>query len=227
MVVGVSLGLRVSATTRQGINFAVSRHSIPLSVKALDFLHRDAHYRLLARQITEGLTSDEERVLAVFDWTRRTIQPTPEGWPVVDDHILNIIIRGHGLGDQMTDVFCTLSTYAGVPAFWRSIRDVPNGSSNLLSFAKVEGTWRVFDVVEGAVFRDASGQLVPVEALVAAPALADRFHEVPVEFSYAAYFERLHPFTIPEPLRAEQQMLGPRLLFETRKALHLIKTEGR
>ena len=59
------------------------------------------------------------RVLAVFDWTARRIQPTPEGWPVVDDHILNIIIRGYGMTDQRADVFATLTTYAGVPAFWQ------------------------------------------------------------------------------------------------------------
>ncbi len=218
-------GLRTTATTRQGVNYAVSPHPIPLYVKILDFIHRDAHYRLLAREMTTGCRTNQERVLAVFDWTRRTIRPTPRGWPIVDDHILDIIIRGHGTGDQMADVFCTLATYAGVPAFWRVIPDVPERPGLIFSFAKVRGRWRVFDVAQGVVFKDPDGELVAVDTLLAAPFLADLAHDVPIEISYAGYFERLSPFEVPEMLRAEQQMPGPRLWFEIRRALRLKRTE--
>jgi len=224
-------GLNTTVSTRQGVNFAVSRHSVPLYVKVLDFLHRDAHYRLLARQITAGVSSDQARVLAVFDWTRRHIRPTPKGWPIVDDHILDIIIRGHGVEDQMADVFCTLTTYAGAPAFWKPLRDAPEGAGLVLSFAKTEGAWRVFDVAHGVAFRDPDGQLVAVETLLATPLLSDAAADpVPADLSYAAYFERLQPFTVPDPLRAEQQMPWPRLAFELRRILRLasdVEGEGR
>jgi len=221
-------GLQTAAITRQGVNFTVSNHSIPLYVKVLDFLHRDAHYRLLARQITEGLTSDQERILAVFDWTRRHIRTTPQGWPIVDDHILDIIIRGHGLDDQMADVLCTLATYAGVPAFWEYVRDVPGGPVLVLSFAKTEGAWRVFDVAHGVVFADAHGRLLDLDALLADPTLVTSVaNPTAQQIPYAAYLERLRPVTVPETLRAEQQMPWPRLGFEVRRALRLVPTEER
>jgi len=110
--VGISTS---TVTTRQGKDFQVSTREIPVYVKVLDFLHRHYKYEALAKQITRGLSTDQERVLTAFDWTSRNIRQTPEGWPVVDDHILNIIILGQGLDDQMADVFTTLSTYAGVP----------------------------------------------------------------------------------------------------------------
>ena len=119
----------------------------------------------------------------------------------------------------MADVFCTLVTYAGVPAFWVFVRDAPERPVLALSFAKVDGAWRVFDVAQGVVFRDARGRLLDVETLLATPTLL----EGPLGVSYAAYLERLRPFMVPDPLRAEQQMVWPRLLFEIRKALHLTK----
>src|SRR3990167_9508724 len=211
-------GLRTPATPRQGVNYAVTAHPIPLYVKILDFLHRDAHYRLLAREMTTDCRTDQARVLAVFDWTRRHIRPTPQDWPIMDDHILDIIIRGHGLSDQMADVFCTLATYAGVRAFWTLIRDVPESPGIVLSFANVNGRWRVFDVARGVVFIDPQGRLVAVETFLATPMLADVAHQVPVDISYTGYFERLQPLRVPKILRAEQQMPWPRLCVEMRRA---------
>ena len=118
IIVVAGLGFAaLPATTRQGLNFEVSARRTPLYIKAMEFLVRDHEYRRLADEITAGATTDEQRALALFGWTRTHIRPRPGGWPVVDDHILNIIIRGYGEDDQMADVFTTLTTYAGVPAF--------------------------------------------------------------------------------------------------------------
>ena len=212
-------GLQATVTTRQGVNYTVSSHAIPLSVKVLDFLQRDAHYHLLAQRITAGVRSDEQRALAVFAWTREHLRRTPAGWPIVDDHVWHIIIRGYGLEDQMADVFCTLATYAGVSAFWVFVRDVADRPGLVLSFAEIDGAWRVFDVAQGVVFKDARGRLVDVETLLATPTVL----QDPVGASYTAYFERLRPFTVQDPLRAEQQMAWPRLVFELRRAFHLTK----
>lgn len=202
------------ATTRQGVDFQVSAKPIPLYVKAVDFLHRHSHYRLLAEEITGGLPSDRERVLAVFEWTRQHIRDTPKGWPVVDDHVLDIIIRGHGLDDQMADVFTTLATYAGVPAFWWP-------GSVVLSFARVDGRWRMFDVANGVVFTDAQGRLADVHELLAQPSLIDAAAGGLTAGGqlYAEYArKRLGSFEVPAVLRAEQQMPLPRLACEIRGA---------
>lgn len=216
--VGISTS---TVTTRQGLNFQVTTLEIPLYAKVLDFFHRHYQYEALAKQITGGLGSDQERALAIFDWTRRNIRRTPEGWTVVDDHVLNIIIRGHGVGDQMADVFTTLSTYAGVPAFWRILTAPGSGKKLALSFARVEGKWVVFDVKNGLTFRNEQGALASVEEIAADPRLVERtagtlrYHGIP----YRRYFEGFMPPRVPGVLRAEMQMPWPRLIFQSRRLL--------
>lgn len=227
-VVGASLlwGLTTAkATTRQGVNFEVSTLEIPLTLKAMDFLNRHAHYRRLAREITRGRHSDQERVLAVFQWTRQHIPPTPKELPVIDDHVWHIIIRGHGLSDQMADVFTTLSTYAGVPAFWKFVKVAPGGSIVTMSFAKVDDRWVAFDIAEGLVFADAQGRLIAIETLAADPALVKTVtgDRAPGGVPYGDYVKSLRPFTPPDVLRAEQQMPWPRAAFELRRLLRTSK----
>ncbi len=209
------------ATTRQGVNFQVSTRHLPLAVKAIDFLHRHSHYRLLANEITHGLRSDRERVLAVFEWTRQQVRPTPSGWPIIDDHVLNIIIRGHGLDDQMADVFTTLATYAGMPGFWRP-------GSVVFSFVRVEGRWAVFDVANGLVFADDAGAFIDAEDLLRHPELAQAIAGSlnPGGLPYRRYVEQLGSFRVPEVLRARQQMPWPRLRHEVRRRLGLERLHG-
>ena len=213
------------ATTRQGVSFQVSTLEIPLAIKVMDFLDRDAHYQLLAHQITQGLRLDQDRAMAVFHWTRRQIRPTPKEWPIIDDHIWHIIIRGHGLSDQMADVFTTLSTYAGVPAFWKFLRVTPGGTIITLSFAKVDGRWTAFDVSQGFVFADARGRLIDVETLAADPALVKAVvgEAAPGGVPYWEYVKPLRPFVPPAILRAEQQMPWPRFTFELRRLMGLAR----
>lgn len=215
--------LSMQVPTRQGVNFQVATKHIPLYAKALDFVHRHLRYGQLAEEITQGVTSDRERVLAVFQWTRRNIRPTPPEWSVVDDHILNIIIRGHGLSDQMADVFTTLTTYAGIPAFWEKVSP-PKFRENLhLSFARVDGKWVVFDVANGFVFKNAHGGLASVDELRTNLSLVDltagdfRYRGL----SYRSYFQGLGPLTPPKVLRAEKQMPWPRLIVELRRLIWL------
>ncbi|MBI3321166.1 MAG: transglutaminase domain-containing protein [Candidatus Omnitrophica bacterium] len=215
-----AMGLVTSTTTtKQGVNYLVSSRPLPLYVKALDFLHRHSQYRLLANEITQGLATDRERALAVFEWTRRHIRPTPPDWVVVDDHVLHIIIRGHGLDDQMADVFTTLSTYAGVPAFWRFVKEPASRVELVLSFAKMDGRWAVFDVWRGLIFRNSQGEFCTPEELAADPALVSQTVGSlnPGSASYVTYVSSLAPFTAPEPLRAELQMPWPRLVYAVRE----------
>ena len=220
---GVVYGLNAPMTTRQGVNFKVSTQAVPLYVKTLDFLHRHAHYQLLAKEITQDLHSDRERVVAVFVWTRQHIRPTPKGWPVVDDHILNIIIRGHGIDDQRADVFTTLSTYAGVPAFWRTQKVSDSRYRLVLSFARVGGRWVVFDVANGFMFTNGSGDLASAEELGAAPQLV-RLTVGDFQYGdgpYERYFASLSSLKVPWTLRAQLQMPWPRVWSEVRRMVGL------
>ena len=186
LVAGLAL---FPARTREGLNFQVRERQIPLVVKGAEFLLRDLSYRRLATDVTSGLPRPGDRARRLFAWTRENIRPTPEGWPIRDDHIANIVIRGYGEEDQRADVFTTLATYAGLPAFWGTFRTSPDERGRLLSFVKLEGRWTVWDVAAGT----------GPEELSSDPAV-------------------LRSFAPPEVLRAEKQMPGPRLVFETRRA---------
>lgn len=215
--------LTAPATTRQGVNFQVSVRSVPVYVKGIDFLHRHYQHRLLAEEIVRGRASDTDLVLAVFDWTRRNIRRTPEGWPVVDDHVLNIITRGHGVTDQQADVFATIATYAGVPAFWAKVRPDAARPGVILSFARVDGRWRVFDVFNGMVFRTAVGELATLEDLRGrrdlVPAAARSLDIDGVPYPEIVTSVSMPP--VPDPLRAELQMPSARAWYELRRALRL------
>ncbi len=212
------------AITRQGVNFRVTEHAVPQYAKAVDFLRRDGEYRALAAQIVQGLHTDRERALAVFEWTRGHIRPIPQGWPVVDDHVWHIIIRGYGTDDQMADVFTTLCAYAGVPSYWRFLRHPETGAVLTVSLARLNGRWAVFDVQHDAMFQDAQGGWLTPQELAADPALshvADRAR-VLAQAPYPAYFADPAFLALPpSPLRPELQMPGPRLAYEARRALHL------
>lgn len=209
------------ATTRQGVNFQVTAYREPLYVKAIDFLHRHERYRAIAQAITRGRASERDRMLAVFDWTHAHIRPAPKDWPVVDDHILDIIIRGYGLGDQMADVFTTLSTYAGVPAFWRPLHFEETGEWLIFSFARVDGRWIVCDVANHLIFTDASGRWADVQTLLDHPELAAGLVSAD-GVPYAPHVAQLRPFSVPQPMRAQIQMPWPRLLFEARRMTGLV-----
>ena len=221
--------LILPAKTRQGIDFQVTEYRIPLYVKAIDFLQRHYQYELLASRICAGKTEDADCVAAIFDWTQESIPPTPPGWRVVDDHVLNIIIRGHGKSDQMADVFTTLSTYAGMPAFFKRIKAYGRGDEIVLSFARVGGTWTAFDVERHVAFKDRTGKFAGVDALIADPALVDAQTEttLPQGAPYSAFVSKatLLPFAPPTASHADLQQPWPRIRYEVRKLMGLAGTQ--
>lgn len=208
--------LMLPTTTRQGVNYRVTAHRIPAYVKTLDFLQRHYQYELLVSRICSATRSDQQCLLTIFDWTHENIRPTPSGWPIIDDHPLHIVIRGHGTGDQMADVFTTLATYAGVPAFMRLM--TPAGGRALwLAFAELGGRWIPFDVENHVVWRNARGELASVDDLVGDRAAVDAVgHSTPGGIPYSTFINRdmLMPFDVPDPPRAYLQQPWPRIRYE-------------
>jgi transglutaminase superfamily protein len=212
VLVGVA---NVPTTTRQGVNYVVTTRTLPAYVKALDFAERSVNYGQLARQITSGAASEEARMRAAFDWTRANIRDTPPGFPVIDDHVWNIVIRGYGQDDQKADVFTTLLSYAGVRAYWIFIGPPPE---LVLSLVEVDRRWRPIDVANGLIFKAPDGQLATVEQLGEAHDLAAT--QGPASYwglPYARYFDGFRPPAPPDLTRPEMQMFWPRLWFSTKR----------
>ncbi len=221
LIASVLLIANLPVTTKQGVNHEITEHGLPLYLKTFEFLDRHAQYGQLARDITRDATSDRARLLAVFAWTARRIQPIPAGWPIVDDHILNIITRGYGTTDQRADVFATLLTYAGVPAFWQKIKAPGTEDGVILTFVHLEGRWAVVDVANGFIFMTTAGEPATAEDLAANRAVLPRAAGTLTigATPYARILQQLRMPPIPRPLRAELQMPWPRLWDQTRRAI--------
>lgn len=221
IVVAIVAAALWPVSTRQGVDFVVNTRPLPLYVKVLEFVDRDASYRALVAQVTADATGEESRARALLSWTRDNIRPMPPGFPVIDDHVWHIIVRGYGTDEQRDDVFTTLTTYAGIPGYWFVLRQA--GRRLTVSAVKIRGAWRLFDVSRGLVFRDADNDLATLDAIAQRPALvataaAGLMHN---DRPYAAYFGDFRPPAPPSPLRGELQMPGPRLVFEARRAVGL------
>ena len=223
VVSGSCVVLNRPTTTLQAIDGRVTAHTIPLYVKAIDFIQRHYQYELLVSNICREGATDVECVSAIFEWTHKNISPTPPGWPVVDSHPLTIIIRGHGKSDQIADVFTTLSTYAGVRAFFSHIRDSASGADIVLSFARVDGDWVPFDVERHVTFRDSKGRLASIETLVNDPAMVEGATEgvLPDDLSYSTFISpaRLMPFVAPRWSHADLQRPWSRAQYELRRLI--------
>ena len=202
-----------------GVNYVVTEHTVPLWVKAIDFVDRDINLERTAEAIVRGIAGDERRSLAVLHWTYSNIRPHPAGFPIVDDHVWHVIVRGYGQSDQHADVFTTLLTYAGVPAYWQVVGRKPYELP--LSYALVDGTWRVVDVFHRIEFRNASGAWASPHDLAGDAALVRTAAagRVAAMDDYLRSFDRYQPPAPPDVLRADLQMTGRRLAFELRKAI--------
>ena len=216
--------LLLPLSTRQGVDYRVTEYRIPAYVKAIDFLQRHLQYQILVSRICAGQPSDADCVMAIFDWTHQHIRPTPDGWPIVDDHPLHIVIRGYGDNDQMADIFTVLAGYVGVPAYFVWITNPVRPDDVLaLALVRLEGRWAVFDVERHVVFRTRGGQLASVDDLVVDAALVDSQAggARPGGVPYSAFIAKgtLLPLVVPSPTRSEMQQPWPRLSYELKRAV--------
>ncbi len=185
----------------------------------MEFISRDYHYRELARQISSSEQSKLAKGIKILNWTHENIREVPEGFPVIDDHILNIIIRGYGTMDQSADVFTTLCSYSGIPAFWSWITPKEGGPRYVLSFVKVDGKWLVFDSYLGQYFLNKDGSIASIEDLIKDDSIIKSAKYKPVIFGipYERYFNNLGSIDKEGFSRAKKQMPLSRLIIEVKE----------
>ena len=219
VVSGSCVVLNRPTTTLQAIDGRVTAHTIPLYVKAIDFVQRHYQYRLLVSRIC-GDTEGAACATRLFDWTHENIEATPAGWPLIDDHVLNIVIRGHGHDWQRALVFATLSSYAGMRAFIHRIHGPDGRGTLVLTFVEIDDRWIPFDVDHHVTFRARDGRFADVASLVRDPASVDGHTAgiLPEGFRYSHFISprTLDPFVPPEWLHAELQNPLLRLEYEIR-----------
>lgn len=157
--------INVKVTTRQGINYQWQTIEVPLYLKILDFFDRHYNYKHLVKGILADTRREQGRAIKIFEWTYNNLKKTPEGFPIMDDHVWYIIVRGYGVDDQFSDVFTTLCNYAGLGAYYSWIYTSDRAKRIPLCFVKIEKKWCVFDPYNGNYFKNSTGDLADVEEL--------------------------------------------------------------
>lgn len=158
--------LNIKVSTRQGINHQWQTIEIPLYLKLLDFFDRHYNYKWTVKKIIGDSKEEEDKVMKIFKWSYENIKKNPEGYPVIDDHVWHIIIRGYGANDQSSDVLTTLCNYVGMDAFYEWVYTEIRDSRIPLSFVKVNGKWHMFDPYNGIYFKNRGGNLASVEEII-------------------------------------------------------------
>ena len=229
-IITIGIALNAEVSIRQAVDGRLREIKMPLYAKVIEFLARHYEYERIAKDVTRGCVTDEDKVLALFEWTHRNIRKVPKGMSVYDDHIVNIIIRGYGTCDQSQDVFTTLCTYAHISAFWATIPDREHKVTYPLSFVKLKGTWRVFDSCYGKYFRTKTGEIASVEDVANDRSLVegeDMNWIVAEGVAYKDFFYNVKPIKEGGTLRAQKQMPFGRIVFEIRKAIGLERDENK
>ena len=220
MAVAVAVAAAVTVaswpTTRLvGVNFVITRETMPLWKKTSEFIDRDARLRQRSRSVLAGVSGDAAKAASALAWTRAHVRHAPAGLPVIDDHISAVVDRGYGQADQQADVFTTILVYGGLPAYWQVIGARPRFIP--LSYVLIDGQWCVFDVTRGLTFRTAGGALATPADVAGTRGLVERVaREAGLRDvdEYLWYFSGYRPPQPPHILRAELQMPWRRLTFE-------------
>lgn len=210
--------LNLPVTSKQGVNYVVKTIKVPVYIKVIEFLDRNYHYQELTQGVTQGCYSEQDKVLAIFGWVHRNIKTDiPQGWPIIDDHVWHIVVRGYGVRDQLSDVFTTLCNYAGVDAFYTWVSTV-NGARRIpLSLVKIEGSWRVFDPYHGCYFKNKEGEIADIEEIKSPANWSIENLDGKPDLDYSIYLDNLPPIEDMGLSRANIQSPLKRLLFEFEK----------
>jgi hypothetical protein len=220
VVIIVLLGtiFNINTVSKQCINYKCSEIKIPLYLKVLDFFTRDAHYKLLVKDITQGSQNEEQKVFKIFSWVNTHIQKQPPGLPIVDDHPLNIIIRGYGVEDQFEDIFTILCTYAGVESFYWGFKN-KRGIIYYISFIKINGEWFPFSAFANAYALEGA-KLLSVEEVMRNPGSLSSFSLNSPNFYPEGFLSEIKNMQFKaESIRVKGQNFGGRLLYHLNKIL--------
>lgn len=213
--------LNIKTSTKQGINYKWSEIKIPLYLKLLNFFDRHYNYNELVKRIIKDVKADEERVMEIFEWTYANIRNVPEGYPVIDDHVWHIIVRGYGTDDQASDVFTTLCNYAGLNAFFSWVYAKDQTQRIPLSFVKIKNNWFAFDPYHGIYFKDKEGKFANIDMLrLNAEWIIGALGEKP-KLDYYSYFSNIPTIKSTGLTRANTQSPLRRIIYKIKKWLKL------
>ncbi len=212
IVVSLVVVARWPVTTAVGYDYVVTVKRLTLFEKVVAFVNRDLEMRRLTQEVVGAGGTPEQRLLRMYEWVIDNIHPVPPGLPVVDDHVLYILVRRYGAGDQRAEALAALASYDGMPATTLWLGKYPERRPIQLTVVRLSERLVVFDVNNRIVFRKPSGELATLEDLRAdASIIRKAGAAVVVEGDpYHEHFLQLGEVT-PRFARMEDQRFWPRL----------------
>ena len=209
--------------TRTSVDRRIFVSRISTYAKVTGFLHRHFGYSRLTREIVGDERNDDARVLRLFEWTKRHIKKIPPGYPLIDSHTYDIIVRRYGSPYQVADVFTTLSIYAGIPSFWERI------GKWTLAFTRIGNQWKIWCVSDEDYNMHPSvdpGSLGKLDRHLTAcdqtrslnPSKKEEYLILVDRFKWLDH-RQTREFLESGIFRSELQMPGPRIWYEIRKML--------
>lgn len=156
--------LNVSVSTKQGVNYSVHEIKLPLYLKILDFVDRHCNYKNLVSNIIGDTKDENAKIVKIFNWINSNMRKNPKDLPVIDDHPLNILIRGYGVADQFEDIFTILCTYAGSQAFFKMFKNY-SGEVYFISFVEINRKWCPLSAFAG-VYPNKNGAIASLDDIL-------------------------------------------------------------
>ena len=215
IVAGIAVLACWPVTTSVGYNYQVRARHLTLFEKTVAFVNRDLEMRRIESEIVGTGGTDEQRVLRMYDWVRNNIHEAPPGFPIVDDHVLNIFVRHYGANDQRAEALAALASYDGLPATAMSIGAESSPRVVQLTIVKLSRGLVPFDVNNAIVFRTPGGARATVADLARDPSIVERASgglEIEGQ-SYSAHLRRVGD-SAPSFSRMEEQRFWSRLGIE-------------
>lgn len=218
--------LNIEVSIRQGRDYKIYTVKMPLYLKLLDFYDRHYNYIRLEREITAGAKTAEEKALRILKWTYKNIRTAPEGYPIIDDHVWSIIVRGYGVGDQFSDVFTTLCNYSGIEAFFSARYAKDRRRQMSISFCRLNAGWAIFDPYNGVYFRNSEGSIATFDDIKREDWSAVYIdNKTDREVSYKSLFDSMGDIKGAGLNRSNIQSPLRRFIFAIKKAVGLIPDE--
>lgn len=195
-------------------------YKISLPAKIGSFVYREQIFKQLVGKIVQDANTDEEKVLAIYEWVKANIRDIPIKWELPSEgHEFNIIIRGYATPDDKARIFCILTTFAGYPGI-RTCGVLKYGQqkqAGMISAVHLNGRWLYFDLANDIYFRY-NGRLASIEDIKKHPGdiMPNREKAIPDRSIFAEGVKHLKNIEVKDPYftRGHLQMLFPRIRYE-------------
>lgn len=218
--------LNMEVSIQQGRDFVVSPVKMSLYMKIIDFWTRYNHHKLLVKNITKDCKSDREILEVLFKWTSTNIRPVPHGFPIFDDHVDNIIIRGYGTDDQSADVFTTLITVAGLKGGIYLTKIFPEKYVHAVSIVELNNRLLLFDTYYNLYFLNKDGDIASLDEIRDDIDIVKRVangFKIEDKYEYVRFFQGLKPVNNLGWTKADMQMPLNRLIYISGRLLGVLE----